>query len=168
MQTMSQPQLKISTETIRQANLKSGFYHRHPSSPDSSPQHPPQQKYRAPENQDRKSDTAAESNCLLQRHGYSIHLIKSLKQRIKASTLIKRMYASRGYQTGSASVFSETPYQYTLEARPRGTPSTTAHRYPYINHRHRSRTPCRLTLQDRAKSFPAARAQALRGIKARF
>jgi len=102
MQTMSQPQLKISTETIRQANLKSGFYHRHPSLPDSSPQHPPQQKYRAPENQDRNPDTAAESDCLLQRHGYSIHLVNSLKQQIKTSNLIKRMYASRGYQTDSA------------------------------------------------------------------
>jgi len=56
-------------------------------------------------------------NCLLQRNGYSIHLVNSLKQRIKATTLIKRMYASRGYQTNNACAFTNSSNQYTFEAR---------------------------------------------------
>lgn len=52
---------------------------------------------------------------LLKRNGYSIQLVKTLKQRIKTSTLIKRMYASRGYCTESTSIFSNDPNQVTFQ-----------------------------------------------------
>ena len=117
MQTMSQPQLKISTETIRQANLKSDFYHHNSSLPDSDSQHHFSLKnYRAPKSSNSKLDLATEPNYLLQRNGFSIHLVDSLKQCIKASTLIKRMYASRGYCTESNATFSLKPNQFTFLA----------------------------------------------------
>ncbi|PTN08622.1 N-acyl amino acid synthase FeeM domain-containing protein [Nitrosomonas aestuarii] len=50
----------------------------------------------------------------LNRNGYSIHIVNSLKHRIKANTLIKRMYASRGYQTKNATIFPSTPDQITF------------------------------------------------------
>ncbi|HBV20163.1 MAG TPA: N-acetyltransferase [Nitrosomonas sp.] len=50
----------------------------------------------------------------LNRNGYSIHIVNSLKHRIKANTLIKRMYASRGYQTQNASIFPPSPDQITF------------------------------------------------------
>lgn len=53
---------------------------------------------------------------LLERNGYSIRLVDSFKQRIKTSTFIKHMYASRGYLTESTSIFSQNPYQFTFEA----------------------------------------------------
>lgn len=55
-------------------------------------------------------------NILLERKGYSIYLINSLKQRIKVSTLIKHMYAWRGYCTKDTSVFSSNPFQITFAA----------------------------------------------------
>lgn len=72
---------------------------------------------RITKNSDSNTHDATKENCLLQRNGYSIHLVNSFKQRVKASTLIKRMYALRGYQTESASVFSVSANQYTFEAR---------------------------------------------------
>ncbi|HRO57443.1 MAG TPA: long-chain N-acyl amino acid synthase [Nitrosomonas europaea] len=87
------------------------------SSDDTDPRFPRSQKYRISRHPGSNSSHIAETDCLLQRNGYSIHLVNSLKQRIKASTLIKRMYASRGYQTESASVFSTSSNQYTFEAR---------------------------------------------------
>jgi len=65
---------------------------------------------------DSNANDATGENCLLQRNGYRIHLVNSLKQRIKASTLIKRMYASRGYNTESTSVFSHNPNEFTFLA----------------------------------------------------
>lgn len=56
---------------------------------------------------------------LLERNGYSIHIVNSLKQRIKANTLIKRMYASRGYCTEAISTFSHDPHQITFQASDR-------------------------------------------------
>ncbi|CAD86141.1 N-acyl amino acid synthase FeeM domain-containing protein [Nitrosomonas europaea] len=87
------------------------------SSDDTDPRFPRSQKYQISRHPGSNSSHIAETDCLLQRNGYSIHLVNSLKQRIKASTLIKRMYASRGYQTESASVFSTSSNQYTFEAR---------------------------------------------------
>jgi|GEM_PF-971837 len=86
-------------------------------SDDTDPQSLRSRKYRISKHSDNNPSHATETDCLLQRNGYSIHLVNSLKQRIKASTLIKRMYASRGYQTESASVFSTSSNQYTFEAR---------------------------------------------------
>jgi len=87
------------------------------SSDDTDPRFSHSQKYRISRYPGSNPSHIAETDCLLQRNGYSIHLVNSLKQRIKASTLIKRMYASRGYQTESASVFSTSSNQYTFEAR---------------------------------------------------
>ncbi len=66
---------------------------------------------------DKHPFSPVELDCLLQTANFSIHLVNSFKQRVKASTLIKRMYATRGYQTESTSVFSDSPNQYTFEAR---------------------------------------------------
>ncbi|HRN82898.1 N-acyl amino acid synthase FeeM domain-containing protein, partial [Nitrosomonas europaea] len=87
------------------------------SSDDTSSQFSPLREYRISRHPKSNPNPATGTDCLLQRNGYSIHLVSSLKQRIKASTLIKRMYASRGYQTESASVFSTSSNQYTFEAR---------------------------------------------------
>lgn len=114
MQTMNQPQLKILTEPPHQTRPASGP---NPRSHNYFEQSHAWSKYRVFENPSIKSYRTAETNCLLQRDDYSIHLVNTLKQRIKASTLIKRMYASRGYQTQNAAVFSTAPYQYTFEAR---------------------------------------------------
>lgn len=84
---------------------------------DTDPQSLRSRKYRISRHPSSNPNHVTETDCLLQRNGYSIHLVNSLKQRIKASTLIKRMYASRGYQTESASVFSTSSNQYTFEAR---------------------------------------------------
>lgn len=96
-------------------------HHYHPNQTDSASfdniYSPFPQQHRITRNTDSNTNNATEENCLLQRNGYSIHLVNSLKQRIKASTLIKRMYASRGYQTESTSVFSISSNQYTFEAR---------------------------------------------------
>lgn len=87
------------------------------SSDDTSSQFSPLREYRISRHPKSNPNPATGTDCLLQRNGYSIHLVSSLKQRIKASTLIKRMYASRGYQTENASVFSTSSNQYTFEAR---------------------------------------------------
>lgn len=117
MQTMSQSFPKITAENTRSINLGLNLnYPDFASSDNHKLQSPPPQN-RIQKNLDSNSDHTTESNCLLQRNGYSIHLVNSFKQRIKASTLIKRMYASRGYQTENTSVFSATPYQYTFETR---------------------------------------------------
>jgi hypothetical protein len=66
---------------------------------------------------ERKQDESTkQDHMLLERNGYSIYLVNSFKQRIKTSTLIKRMYASRGYCTESTSSFSHNPHQFTFEA----------------------------------------------------
>jgi len=103
-----------TAKSIQLANLAFNFHH--PDSPSFSynkTQALSPQQYRTsinPENY--PSHTTP--NCLLQRNGYSIHLVSSLKQRIKATTLIKRMYTSRGYNTDSASVFSHKPNELTF------------------------------------------------------
>lgn len=103
-----------TAKSIQLANLAFNFHH--PDSPSFSynkTQALSPQQYRIsinPENY--PSHTTPD--CLLQRNGYSIHLVNSLKQRIKATTLIKRMYASRGYNTDSASVFSHKPNELTF------------------------------------------------------
>lgn len=56
------------------------------------------------------------NNCLLRRNGYFIREISSLKQRLKVNSLIKRRYASRGYNTDQTTVFSEDKDQITFEA----------------------------------------------------
>lgn len=53
---------------------------------------------------------------LIKRNGYRISIVNSLKQRIKTSTLIKRMYASRGYHTENSSTFSYNPNQIIFQA----------------------------------------------------
>lgn len=53
---------------------------------------------------------------ILKRNGYSIHLIDSFKQRIKANTLIKRMYAARGYNTEMVTSFSHNSNQIAFSA----------------------------------------------------
>ncbi|MDT8363913.1 MAG: long-chain N-acyl amino acid synthase [Nitrosomonas sp.] len=79
----------------------------------------PQHQYRFSGNPNNKPKplSPTEATCLLQTADFSIHLVNSFKQRVKASTLIKRMYAARGYQTENTSVFSESSNQYTFEAR---------------------------------------------------
>jgi N-acyl amino acid synthase FeeM len=62
------------------------------------------------------SDVRNKNDCLLKRNNYSIHLVDSLKQRLKTNTLIKRMYASRGYHTETATTFSHSPNQITFAA----------------------------------------------------
>lgn len=62
------------------------------------------------------SSSKEKQEFLLERNGYSIHIVNSLKQRIKANTLIKRMYASRGYCTKTISTFSHDPHQVTFQA----------------------------------------------------
>lgn len=105
-----------TAKSIQLANLAFNFHH--PDSPSFSynkTQALSPQQYRIsinPENY--PSHTTPD--CLLQRNGYSIHLVNSLKQRIKATTLIKRMYASRGYNTDSASVFSHKPNEFAFLA----------------------------------------------------
>ncbi|QOJ10296.1 long-chain N-acyl amino acid synthase [Nitrosomonas sp. H1_AOB3] len=86
------------------------------SSDDTNSESLRSRKYRISRHPDNNPNHATETDCLLQRNGYSIHLVNSLKQRIKASTLIKRMYASRGYNTESTSVFSHNPNEFTFLA----------------------------------------------------
>lgn len=118
MQTVSQSMPGSTTGNIRPLNLPLHF--RHPdsfSTLHNNSQFSASQKHQSPGNLGSNSNYATGSGCLLQRNSYSIHLVNSFKQRIKASTLIKRMYASRGYQTESTSVFSASSNQYTFEAR---------------------------------------------------
>ena len=105
-----------TAKSIQLANLAFNFHH--PDSPSFSynkTQALSPQQYRTPTNLKNYPDHTA-PNCLLQHNGYSIHLVNSLKQRIKATTLIKRMYASRGYNTDSASVFSHKPNEFAFLA----------------------------------------------------
>ncbi|SFQ04931.1 hypothetical protein SAMN05216419_10516 [Nitrosomonas cryotolerans] len=53
---------------------------------------------------------------LLKQNDYSIHLVNSLKQRLDTSTLIRRMYTSRGYHTENTTLLSYDPNQVTFEA----------------------------------------------------
>lgn len=116
MQTMSQSLPKTTVNNNRPINLIPSL-NRPNFLPSNNNPHPSSlQQYRIPINIDSEPNHITEPDYLLQRNGYSIHLVNSFKQRIKASTLIKRMYASRGYQTESTSVFTATPYQYTFEA----------------------------------------------------
>ena len=55
-------------------------------------------------------------NYLLRKNGYFIRKISSFKQRLKVNSLIKRRYASRGYNTDQTTVFSEDKDQITFEA----------------------------------------------------
>jgi hypothetical protein len=65
----------------------------------------------------KKNDISPQSELLLKRDGYSIYEVKTLKQKISASTLIKDSYAAKGYRTESATVFSHNRLQYTFEVR---------------------------------------------------
>jgi len=113
--------IRAVAKNIRLANLVPNILHPDSCSPShTNPQAPLQQQYKSVKNLDNTPQHTADPSCLLQRNGYSIHLVNSLKQRIKASTLIKRMYASRGYQTEQTSVFGTKPNQYTFEARQSG------------------------------------------------
>lgn len=108
----------VAVKNIRSAHIPFNPYQPDStSSDDTDPQSLRSRKYRISKHSDNNPNHVTETNCLLQRNGYSIHLVSSFKQRIKASTLIKRMYASRGYQTESNSVFSTSSNQYTFEAR---------------------------------------------------
>ena len=53
---------------------------------------------------------------LLRKNSYFIREISSFKQRLKVNSLIKRMYASRGYVTDHTTVFSMDKDQITFEA----------------------------------------------------
>lgn len=113
--------MQAMAKNTRLANLVSNILYPDSCSPShTNPQIPLQQQYKSVKNLDNTPQHTADPSCLLQRNGYSIHLVNSLKQRIKASTLIKRMYASRGYQTEQTSVFGTKPNQYTFEARQSG------------------------------------------------
>ncbi|MCW5600943.1 long-chain N-acyl amino acid synthase [Nitrosomonas sp.] len=65
---------------------------------------------------EKKQDITTQNNILLEHADYTISLVSTFKQRIKANTLIKRMYASRGYRTDTISTFSYDPNQVTLIA----------------------------------------------------
>ncbi|HBZ30549.1 MAG TPA: long-chain N-acyl amino acid synthase, partial [Nitrosomonas nitrosa] len=65
---------------------------------------------------EKEQDIETKNNILLEHTDYTISLVSTLKQRIKANTLIKRMYASRGYRTDTISTFSYTPNQVTFIA----------------------------------------------------
>jgi len=54
--------------------------------------------------------------CMFERSGYKARLVASQDQRGKASMLIERMYAWRGYNTETASVLPRRPTRITLEA----------------------------------------------------
>lgn len=53
---------------------------------------------------------------ILKRHGYSISIVKSLKQQIKTNTFLKHMYSSRGYNTESTATTIDDPNQITFIA----------------------------------------------------
>lgn len=65
---------------------------------------------------EKEQDIETKNNILLEHTDYTISLVSTLKQRIKANTLIKRMYASRGYRTDTISTFTYNPNQVTLIA----------------------------------------------------
>ena len=125
MQTANQSTPAVTAKNIQLANLAFNFHH--PDSPSfnySRTQPLPSQQYQIPANPSNHPDHT-EPDCLLQRNGYSIHLVSSLKQRIKDTTLIKQMYASRGYNTESASVFSHKPNEFTFLATIQGIAAGT-------------------------------------------
>lgn len=64
----------------------------------------------------KKGESEKPDYILLERNGYNISLVNSLKQRIKVSTLIKHKYAMRGYHTKDSSIFSSNPNQITFAA----------------------------------------------------
>lgn len=117
MHTMNQPRSSITSKGLRQTYSIQNLYSPNHFTAGSNSESLATQQYRPPKNWARHPNRTSQTDCLLQADSYSIHLVSTLKQRIKASTLIKRMYASRGYQTDSASVFSAIPFQYTFEAR---------------------------------------------------
>jgi hypothetical protein len=61
-------------------------------------------------------DSVAGDICLLRRGDYSIRLVDSPVQRSKASSLIERMYSSRGYNTEGTKVISYNPNRLTFVA----------------------------------------------------
>jgi len=114
MQTANQSTPAVTAKNIQLANPAFNFHHLDsPSFNYSRTQPLPYQQYQIPANPSNYPDHT-EPDCLLQRNGYSIHLVNSLKQRIKASTLIKQMYASRGYDTENISFFTHDPNQFTF------------------------------------------------------
>lgn len=118
MQVISQS--AVSGNTV--SNIQSAYFKTHQLPSNLiyrlHPLHAPSsQQLQNVKKSDGHSQQSARTNCLLQKKDYSIHLVNTLKQRMKANTLIKRMYASRGYQTEQASVFSDRLNQYTFEAR---------------------------------------------------
>jgi hypothetical protein len=107
--------------TAKRINLAGNFHHSSSSPTFSYGKTLPSAPQQYPiSSQPKGHQQHTKSNCLLQCNDYSIHLVNSLKQRIKANTLIKRMYAWRGYQTKNTCVFSTSSNQYTFEARQSG------------------------------------------------
>lgn len=116
MQIVSQPQSNTSTKNIQaslsnEKSYRATSYHQSVLTPP-----PPLQQNLSVRNSNNKAKQSINSSCLLQQNGYSIHLVNSLKQRIKTSTLIKRMYASRGYDTRKTSIFSQSSQEFTFLA----------------------------------------------------
>jgi len=114
MQTANQSTPAVTAKNIQLANPAFNFHH--PDSPSfnySRTQPLPSQQYQIPANPSNYPDHT-ERDCLLQRNGYSIHLVNSFKQRIKVNTLVNRMYASRGYDTENISFFTHDPNQFTF------------------------------------------------------
>lgn len=116
MQITNYPAPKTAVKNIQPAHFSR--HHYHPNQPNLTSLNniypSSSQQHYIPTNTDSYTNDATEENCLLQHNGYSIHLATSLKQRIKVSTLIKRMYASRGYSTESTSIFSHNPNEFTF------------------------------------------------------
>lgn len=61
-------------------------------------------------------EMASSQECILTRGGYSIRLVNSHRLCGEVSTLIRRMYSWRGYQTESMAVSSHNPNRLTFEA----------------------------------------------------
>ena len=61
-------------------------------------------------------EMASSQECILTRGGYSIRVANSHRLCGEVSTLIRRMYSWRGYQTESIAVSSHNPSQLTFEA----------------------------------------------------
>ncbi len=126
MQNTVQQTCKSKTESIHLVEPKSTTRHTSPPFPDINVRTPHTDKiqtilsnnsrlnYQAPITD--SIDTSNNQECLLKRSGYSIHLVDSLKQRIKTSTFIKQMYASRGYHTESITAFMHDPNQVIFAA----------------------------------------------------
>ncbi len=126
MQNTVQQTCKSKTESIHLVEPKSTTSHTSPPFPDINVRTPHTDKIQTTLSDNSRLnhqapitdsiDTSSNKECLLERNGYSIHLVDSLKQRIKTSTFLQFMYASHGYHTESATTFTNNPNQITFEA----------------------------------------------------